>query len=139
MPENTAAVAAVAELNQSVVALAEAFEHTDRFAKRTRTIAIGLGVAGAVATIGALAGAVAIANSDDAKDRAEFLSVYLTDSCRSANESRKAQRELWSYIIDFSVDNAKRPPTNTEKTQLEELRRYINKSFSDRDCTKVGR
>lgn len=59
-------------------------------------------------------------------------------ACESGNNVRKAELQLWDYVLSF-------PPTQTEtpqqkaqrEVQTAKFRDYVHKTFATRDCSKI--
>lgn len=56
--------------------------------------------------------------------------------CESSNEGRRAQRQLWGYILDLSAQPQPGQPPRTEEQvrRAEAFGVYVNDVFKDRDC-----
>ncbi len=114
---------------------------------RNRHSILALGIGGAVLLCVVIALIVALVKVNDAADdasaaaaKATTVQEYQSDACLAGNEQRKAQRDLWSYIIDFEIQAAKEAGEDIpqdELDQVEELLAYVNRSFADRDCSRV--
>lgn len=58
-------------------------------------------------------------------------------SCQNANESRRAQSELWTFIIEVSLAGGEESPS--ERAFLNDLLDWINALFEQRDCADLTR
>lgn len=124
----------IKDLQVSIQGLTLAFGNVNAFAARTRLILISVIVALTVAVFGGGAAVFAFVRADKAEERSELNSKYLIENCRSANESRAAQRELWDYVIVLSSQDKQ---TKTEAANLVKFKAFVTKTFADRDCSKV--
>lgn len=58
-------------------------------------------------------------------------------SCRNANDSREAQRLLWTFILDAGAANNDRTPEQKETAR--KFRVWIGELFADRDCSDLSK
>lgn len=59
-------------------------------------------------------------------------------NCENANETRKANRTLWNFVLDLS-QSGNSDATAQEVAYLEQFRAWIGKVYQERDCTDLGR
>lgn len=59
-------------------------------------------------------------------------------SCENANETRKANRALWGFVIDLSLAGNK-DATPQEIAYLGQVREWVNKVYQDRDCGDLSK
>lgn len=58
-------------------------------------------------------------------------------TCDAGNESRRLQRQLWNYVLEFSAENNP-AQTEQEKAKNETFRTYVNTTYADRDCSNLN-
>lgn len=129
----------VPELRTELAALAESNKELAESNRRSRLwmwalTSVALVLAVTVATV-----TVALTRSTRANDQAHRNKEYLVVTCESSNVARKAQRDLWGYILEFTAKNAKTPQTTAERKSLEVFRSYVNATFADKDCGAVAK
>lgn len=71
------------------------------------------------------------------RDLAQDNRAAATTGCENANESRAAQRALWDYIIDVSVQSNPEAPDVVTEFYVD-LRTYVHAVFGDRDCADLN-
>lgn len=56
-------------------------------------------------------------------------------TCEANNQGRATQVQLWTYVLDLSVQSSP-PPTRAQALAIAQFRTYIQKVFMPRDCSK---
>lgn len=130
MPDTEAILAANAELAKAVDGLSR---QVRSLGHRTKSIVVIVLVL-TLLIVGVIVNGVRV---NRAEDRAHRVQEYLTVSCVSANESRKATRDLWSYILKLTGENPQQ--TATEKKQAVQFQKYVSVAYADKDCTQVAK
>lgn len=80
---------------------------------------------------------VAIASTWTTFDLYRDVKNGQTALCENRNESAKAAKGLWTYILDVSeVSNPKQ--TKRQKQFYADMRGYLDEIYAERDCAKPG-
>ena len=134
-------LAQMKRLEGAVVNLAKAFETPNRFAKRTRNIALATGVAAVLALSGAGIAMVAQQGADDAKRQADIaaavaqvVQAYQVDQCAKGNELRAADKAFWTDIFRVIAPPDASPGA---KAFVAKLKPKVDKRYAPRDCAGV--
>lgn len=115
-----------------------------RYGQRTRRMTWGLAASLLLDVVLTVWIGVVTVQSNETAERAEAASSLAEQnkrsallSCVSANESRKVNRELWTYVLTLAEETR---PERSPKQQrrLKEFRAYVANTFADRACDKVG-
>lgn len=64
-------------------------------------------------------------------NQAETNEVAIVRNCETANDSRRNQRELWSYVISLTPSE---PRTSEQTARVEAFQTFVDKTFAIRDC-----
>lgn len=107
--------------------------------RRNRRWIYAVAVTGLVLILAVVGFVFSYVHADSAYDKAVTVQQYQRSSCQSSNAARKGSRDLWNYVIDFSVENSKEPQTRKDRANIAELKRVINSSLADRDCSQVAK
>lgn len=52
-------------------------------------------------------------------------------NCQTANESRKNNRDLWEFAFSLPPNQ---PPTPEQTQRIAEFKKFVAKTFAERDC-----
>lgn len=76
-------------------------------------------------------GAVALDNRRIAA-RTSNATTTLVANCKSGNESRALQRELWAFVL------SQQTPTSAEQqASINRFRGFVSSTLADRDCSRI--
>lgn len=122
-------LAATNRLNESVLALADKLDISDRTTTRTRRLA---GAIGALVLVFGLIGAIQWHRISNAVQGNQDVAVQ---SCENANETRAASLSLWTTVLTYTKATASE---NTAK-QIDTLLNWIAILYQPRDCSDLDR
>lgn len=125
------------KLREDVQALTASVDRLDRYGKVNRKLIATLAVLLVLLFADATLTGWTAHKANEAADKAATVQQYQRDTCLSGNEARAAQRQLWGYVIDQSLELNKDTITRKERRTLDALRAKVNSAFADRDCSKV--
>jgi hypothetical protein len=91
-------------------------------------VSLVLGLALTIAVVG-----VGI-KANQANTKANETHSQQIATCRSGNEARAVNVQLWDYI--FSVKPVT-PRTTAQEEQIVEFKMYVHRAFAPRDCSKI--
>lgn len=131
MPDTEAILAANTELAGAVKELSG---KVDQIGVRAKTAVI-LAAVLALVVVGVIVNSVHVSRTENRTNR---LQEYQVANCESSNEARKAQRDLWGFILEISAANPKQTQTAEERKNLVKFQAYVTTTFADRDCSKVA-
>lgn len=107
----------------------------DKSDRRDKIIAFSL-VLDFLLTIGL---AISATESHSASEQAKKATSVAADSlrtqkltCITGNESRRLQRELWNYVLEFSANT--QTQTDIEKQRTADFKTYVNSTYADKNC-----
>jgi hypothetical protein len=80
--------------------------------------------------------AFAVHRAQEASDRASRAASATVVTCRSSNEARAVQTDLWDYILtQFNQSIAETPAESAERSvNVGKFKVYIATAFAQRDC-----
>lgn len=125
---------AVEHLTEQVALLNERITVSVQQARRTRQLTWLATFFTAVSLIGVSVTAYLYIKVDEATATNKNAAVI---SCQNANESRAANRVLWNFVVDLSLNSNDDPPTMEEQRFLQEARDWINTIYMERDCSNL--
>jgi uncharacterized protein (UPF0333 family) len=125
-------VAAVSGLSREVM-----FLH--KYGKRSRALIWGLAVSLSLAlllTISMVFGFFAVKHTSDQANRATSSAAITQNNqyvaCISANNTRLANQQLWTYILSLPPTH---PQTEVEKQQIASFKVYVDNIFAQQKCS----
>lgn len=130
MPDTKAILEANEKLAYSVDKLGEKVQSLGH---RTKSIVVIVIVLAAL-VVGVIVNAVHLSRADSKTHR---LQEYLTVSCAAGNDFRKAERDLWGFILVLTARDKQQ--TAAQKKQAAQFQTYVSQKFADRDCTQVAK
>ena len=132
---------AMKRLEAAIIRLTHGFARVDKFAKRTRWIAVASVVAVVLAISGGALAAFAKSDSGEANDKASRSQEYQVANCKAGNEYRKDNKDLWEYLIKLNLSNPDPQATAAQKKlQAKLIKKFqakVDETYAPRDCTKV--
>lgn len=89
----------------------------------------------AITVFSAVQSQLATNKSNDATDRVQHSDVV---TCQNANEARRANRDLWDFVIALSLAN---PQNSSPKSirYLNDIQTWIDKIYRPHDCNDLTR
>jgi hypothetical protein len=81
----------------------------------------------------------AVHRAQEASDRATRAASATVVTCRSSNEARAVQTDLWNYILgQFNQSIAESPAESAERAvNIGKFKAYIATAFAQRDCAAL--
>lgn len=133
-------VTAARRLETSVDNLRSEITTLRTYSQRSRRLIVGLAISIVLdvllsAAVGFLA-IQAVSTSNKANEANSLASRNAQNqfiTCQAGNESRAAQVQLWTYVLDLAARNPNQTPAQAE--QVKQLRAYLATSLAPRDCT----
>lgn len=113
---------AVTRLDESVTVLTNRLSVQRKQARFTRRIAAAVG---AIVLLGGLGVFLAIQTNHDTQ----------VQSCENANQSRAANLQLWSYVLDIASADAAPP----DAKNLNRIKAWVAILYQPHDCDDLGR
>lgn len=137
-PDDNAAIAAADRLQQSVEGLRTDIGGLTTYGRRNRRLIRWLTVSLIVEALLMVAVAVLAVQARQATSAAARNEQTQQATCRAGNESRAANRNLWSYVLDLSA--ATNPhPTPAQQEAAAKFRVFVGQVFAARDCAHLDR
>lgn len=132
-------LAAAERLEALVPPLREDIAHLREHGRTSRRLIYAVAAVGLVLILAVTGFVFSYVHADNAIDRADDVQDYQVLACENSNNVRTAQRGLWNYVIDFSVENSKEPLTKKDRANVAQIKRVINDSLANQDCSQIGR
>jgi hypothetical protein len=137
------AIRAADRLAAKVDDLRSELQSLRQFGKRNRHFIWGLAISLVLDVCLSIAIAVLAVTATEASHQASeatSLSNRTRDTqlvtCQAGNESRAAQVQLWTYVLDLAAQNPNPPPQQAQR--LAQFRTYLSTTFAPRDCTAAN-
>jgi hypothetical protein len=129
-----ALTASLDTMAEQLKALAARQDEQIRYGRRNRHLIWGL----VVSLVLDLALTIAVVGvgvaTNQANSKANEAHSQQIATCRSGNEARAVNIQLWDYI--FSVKPVT-PRTAAQEGQIAEFKKYVHRAFAPRDCSKI--
>lgn len=125
---------ATKDLTKEVHDLSGRFSAKEILHNRTRRlgyIAIFISLVAIVGLI--LSGYLIYQNSQNA----QVVALNARINCENANDSRAANKKIWTLVVESSKSDPNRTPRDVENSEA--FQRYINKLYEPRDCNDLDR
>lgn len=102
--------------------------------RRTRMLTIVACIIGFISMVGlCAAGYLLYQNNQIIKVNALNAKI----NCENANDSREANRKIWTLVVEQSARNDNRTPKDIQNSLA--FQDYINKLYQQRDCNDLDR
>lgn len=102
--------------------------------RRTRILTFVNMVVGAVSVVSlVICGYLISQNLKNVKNTEAVAKI----NCENANDSRKANRQIWTLVVDASSQDPNRTPNDVRNSQ--KFQAFIDKLYAPRDCNDLSR
>lgn len=127
-------LAATKELTSEVHELAGRFSAKEIIHKRIRRLGIAAIIVSSISLIGlVISGYLIYQNSKNVEATENVAKI----NCENANDSREANRKIWTLVVQTSSNDPNRTPQDIQRAQA--FQDYINKLYAQRDCNDLDR
>jgi hypothetical protein len=136
-PDDEAIQAAV-RLEGAVTGLRDEIVVLRTFGSRNRHLIWGLAISLVLDVALSIAVAFVAVSAREATSLANQNRQTQLATCRAGNETRAANIQLWTYVLDLAAVNRPVPPTAQQIESLRQFKSYLSTVYAPRDCDTPG-
>ena len=130
--------AAVRDMTSELSGLRRDAQELRDYSQRNRRLIKITAVSLVIDVLMSLGLAYAVYRSQEASDRAEAAASATVVTCRSSNEARALQTNLWNFILALPPGPDETPEQRAQRAEtVGKFKVYIGDAFAPRDCDRL--
>jgi hypothetical protein len=132
------AIRAAIRLEGAVQGLRQEIGALRTYGARNRHLILGLAISLLLDVILSIVVAFVAVSASDASSLANQNKQTQLATCRAGNETRAANVQLWTYVLDLAAASNPAPPTPQRTESLKQFTAYLHTVYAPRDCDAGG-